>query len=115
MTIGERIKECREKLKMSQEELALQMGYTSRSTINKIEKGLSDVAQSKVIEFAKILKTTPEYLMGLNNDDCLTFEEKTLLNKVKNDIGNVKFNEFISTIYNMDVEKLKACINFLKK
>lgn len=66
MTIGERIKECREKLGLSQEEVALKMGYSSRSTINKIEKGLSDVTQSKVIEFAKVLQTTPEYLMGLN-------------------------------------------------
>lgn len=66
MTIGERIKECREKLGLSQEEVALKMGYSSRSTINKIEKGLSDVSQSKVIQFAKALETTPEYLMGLN-------------------------------------------------
>ena len=37
MKIGDRIKARRESLKMTQEELALKMGYKSRSTINKIE------------------------------------------------------------------------------
>ena len=68
MSIGERIKKCREELGLSQEELAKKIGYSSRSTINKIEKGLSDISQSKVIEFAKALNTTPEYLMELTDE-----------------------------------------------
>ena len=56
MKIGDRIKARREFLKMTQEELALKMGYKSRSTINKIELGINDIAQSKISDFAKILK-----------------------------------------------------------
>ena len=37
MEIGSRIKQRREFLNMSQEELALKVGYKSRSSINKIE------------------------------------------------------------------------------
>jgi repressor LexA len=37
--IGERIARYREKCGMSQEELAQLLGYKSKSTINKIEKG----------------------------------------------------------------------------
>ena len=38
-TMYDRIKRLRIEKEMSQEELALKCGYTSRSTINKIEKG----------------------------------------------------------------------------
>lgn len=64
MTIGERIKKRREELKLSQEELATKLGYKSRSTINKIEAGINDITQSKVVEFANALETTVSYLMG---------------------------------------------------
>ena len=64
MTIGSKIKKRREELGMSQEELAIKVGYKSRSTINKIEKGINDITQTKIVEFAKALDTTPSYLMG---------------------------------------------------
>lgn len=37
--IGERIKARRLELGLTQEELAKKMGYTSRSTVNKVELG----------------------------------------------------------------------------
>lgn len=64
MGIGQRIKQQREAIGLSQEELAQKLGYKSRSTINKIESGINDITQSKVIEFAQALGTTPAYLMG---------------------------------------------------
>lgn len=63
-TIGSNIKKRREELGLTQEELAKKMGYKSKSTINKIEMGINDITQSKVIAFAKVLATTPAYLMG---------------------------------------------------
>lgn len=53
---------------MSQEELAVKAGYTSRSSINKIELGLIDVPQSKIITLASALGCTPAYLMGWTNN-----------------------------------------------
>lgn len=64
LNIGQRIKQCREHLGLSQEELAQKLGYKSRSTINKIESGINDITQSKVVEFARVLQTTPAVLMG---------------------------------------------------
>lgn len=61
--IGDKIKKRREELGISQEELAKRMGYKSRSSINKIELNLSDVPQKKIIDFAKALDTTINYLM----------------------------------------------------
>lgn len=63
-TIGDNIKKRREELGMTQEELAKILGYKSKSTINKIEMGINDITQSKVVAFADALKTTPAYLMG---------------------------------------------------
>lgn len=64
LTLYERIKSRREQLNMSQEELALKLGYKSRSSINKIEKGENDIPQSKIVAFARALNTTPSFLMG---------------------------------------------------
>ena len=64
LEIYKRIRARREGLGISQEELAKRMGYKSRSSINKIEKGENDIPQSKIAAFAKALRTTPESLMG---------------------------------------------------
>lgn len=75
MGIGDKIKKRRLELGMSQQELAEAMGYTSKSTINKIELGKNDVTQSKVIKFANVLKTTPAYLMDWEDDSLGDYEE----------------------------------------
>lgn len=69
MELYKRIKQRREELGISQDELAKMLGYKSRSTIAKIEKGENDITQSKIAAFAKALQTTPSYLMGWEDDD----------------------------------------------
>lgn len=73
--IGQRIKQRRIELGMTQEELAHKMGYASKTTINKIENGINDVTQSKIIAFSKALETSVAYLMGwddnLNKDAAI--------------------------------------------
>jgi repressor LexA len=78
MSIGTKIKKLREELGLSQDELAVKMGYKSRSSINKIENGTNDIPQSKVIAFAKALNTTVAYLMD--------WEEKSETEKLPNNI-----------------------------
>lgn len=68
LRVGERIRERREALEMTQDELAQLTGYKSRSSINKIEKGGNDLPQSKIVAFAKALKTTPSFLMGWEDE-----------------------------------------------
>ena len=62
--IGLRIKERRIKLNMSQDELAIKVGYKSRSSINKIEVDGRNVPANKLKDIADVLLTTPGYLMG---------------------------------------------------
>ncbi len=64
MTIGERIQQRRTELGMTQEDLALALGYKSRSSINKIEKDERSLTQSKIKAIADALQTTPGFIMG---------------------------------------------------
>jgi transcriptional regulator with XRE-family HTH domain len=68
-TVGENIFRMRKQLNWTQEELALKMGYKSKSTINKIEMGINDIPQSKIVQFAEVLGTTPAHLMGWDEDN----------------------------------------------
>lgn len=63
MSIGTKIRERRLELKLSQEELARMVGYTSRATINKIEVGTRGVPMKKLSVFAKVLSVSIEWLL----------------------------------------------------
>ena len=76
MTVADRIKQRRVELDMTQDELAKKLGYTSRSSINKIEKNAQNLPQSKINAIAKILNVTPSYLMGWEDKDGLPLHDK---------------------------------------
>ena len=61
--IGYRIKQRRLELGMTQTELAKKVGYSSYTTITKIEKGKIDLSQSKIVSLADALHTSVEYIM----------------------------------------------------
>lgn len=69
------IKRLREEKGLSQESLARLTGYTDRSSITKIEKGLVDLQQSKIELFAKALGTTSRELVGWDNNISPIFVE----------------------------------------
>ena len=77
--IGEKIKERRTALNLTQEELAQKLGYKSKSAINKIELGINDIAQSKIKAFAKALNCTVAYLMEWDNESAELFKIENLL------------------------------------
>ncbi len=62
--LSRRILQRRLELGLSQEELAQRMGYRSKSSITKLEKGVNDIPQSKVEEFAAALETTTRMADG---------------------------------------------------
>ena len=62
--IGKNVRRLREQRGISQEELAIKIGYKSKSSINKIELGLNDIPQNKIQLLADALYTTPAVLMG---------------------------------------------------
>lgn len=62
-TIGERIKRIRIAKGLTQDDLAKLMGYSNRSTINKIESGVHNVDHEKILKFAYMLKVPAGYLL----------------------------------------------------
>lgn len=71
MTVGERIKQKRIELNMSQDELAKKVGYKSRSSIQKIENARR-LPLPKVEKMALALGCTPSQLMGWENGVAVT-------------------------------------------
>lgn len=70
-TIGDRIKSRREELGLTQDDLALKLGYKSRSSINKIEKDGRNLPQKKILDIALALDTTVAYIMGWHEPKIL--------------------------------------------
>lgn len=62
--VGQRIKERRAALGLSQRDLAEMLGYSHHSTVARIESGAVDLSQSRLVQFADALQTTPALLMG---------------------------------------------------
>lgn len=62
--IGDRIRERRIELGMTQDELAKKLGYKTRSTITRIEKNDNDVNQSTLVKIAEALDVPPEYFIA---------------------------------------------------
>ena len=58
-SFGERVKKIRISKGMTQDELAAKAGYTSRSTISKIETGRTDVPRSQIVMIADALGVSP--------------------------------------------------------
>lgn len=61
-TVGSRIRECRKEMGYSQETLAAML-YMKKTTICKYEKDEHDIPSSVLVELAKVLHTTPNYLL----------------------------------------------------
>lgn len=102
MAIGNKIKNRRIELNMSQEELAKKVGYKDKSAINKIELGINQVPEKRLKDFALALNTSITYLIGIIEDKDLNIVQEKLLNVI---VSNYvyEFNE----IYEMLVKALK--------
>lgn len=79
--IGSRVRARRKELEMSQEELALKVGYKSRSSINKIELGERDIPQKLIRKICVALDTTPGYLFGDDETEPAA-ERSELVNEI---------------------------------
>lgn len=107
--IGSRIKEQRKKVGMSQDKVAILLGYSSGRSIHYIEAGKNDISISKINELATILKTTTEYLLGIE------VQETQIENKKMDEIKD-KLREYILKILNSNhTEELMVVPRLLEK
>lgn len=69
---GENLKRLRIARGMSQDELAKALGYTNRSSINKIELGKNDMPRNKIVRAAAVLGVSPLELFQGNKSQTDT-------------------------------------------
>ncbi len=67
-TLGERIREQRALMQMTQEELAEAL-CVKKSTVSMYENDKVDIKGSILVELSEILHTSPNYLLGLEEFD----------------------------------------------
>lgn len=116
MDIGTRIKERREELGLSQDELARKLGYKSRSSINKIETSANGLPQKKIAAIATALDTTPAYIMGWEEgekDDHYYYDDET--RRIAQEVfENPDLRSLFHAARDIPPEVLKAHIEFMK-
>ena len=78
LSIGQRVRYFRRRAKMSQETLAKKCNYISRSSINKIELGYTDMPILKIITLADALGVSPVELLLPVDPNSYTENEKLL-------------------------------------
>ena len=115
MTTGQIIKQLREQKGMTQEKLAELMGYSHKSSINKIELGKADLPQSKLVEFAKIFGVSPCDLLGYEPDD----EQMQLWDELYNPNGllhkETTMLKCVQDLYGKEAVKMLELFNELNK
>lgn len=107
MTVGERIRNRRIELGLSQEDLAIKMGYSGKSSVCKAETCKDNITTTKVMKYAEALSCSFEYLMGW--EDEIDESEK---------IGVPDFSEehigLIELYSSLTPEKQKIALNLLE-
>ena len=101
---GENLKKLRIARNMSQEELAKALGYTNRSSINKIELGKNDMPRNKVLRAAQVLGVSPLQLFEGSETDFV------LEVRPDNWIMNIE-----SELTSESLTKLKSYYEYLKE
>lgn len=128
MTIGERVRQLREKLEMTQEQLAHRLGYKNKSSVAHIENG-RDIPRSMVVLLADILQTTPSYLMGWDDEtkpykmpdssETLTNQEYMMPDSLKkitangNTLRGLELD--VSGLSDKDIEEVEHFIDLLRQ
>lgn len=111
ITLYENIRKYRKQMKLSQEELAKRTGYTDRSSIAKIEKGMVDLSQSKIKQFAEVFGITPSELMGWEDVQKKNDALADIVLRLRTDD---ELLTVVQAVCNLDREKLLSLSTFLK-
>lgn len=110
-SIGSRIMSRRKELGMTQETLASKIGYSSKSSINKIENGTNDIPQSKIVKFAEALSTTTAYLMGWEQEQKNNDVIADIVMRLRTDDD---FLSLVGTLNGLDEEKIRGVKQMLQ-
>ena len=120
MTVGERIRNRRIELGMSQDELAKKVGYKSRSSVNKIEMS-RDLPLTKVQKMANALDVSPGFLMGWEDEvdvplpsEVVQGAQKAIIDMLNDDSQAQRVENMIRNYLNCP-EQIRETIDMLLK
>ena len=111
MQIGTIIKKRRVQLGLSQTELANKLGFKSKASISRIELGVQSLPQNKILEMAKALDVSPEYLMGWRNSLESSSDSKVMVNNKSHDIFDTTRDPFKLIINTTDLLTVSSDID----
>lgn len=123
---GARLEALRSAKGISQIELANYLGYKSDSTISKWEAGASIPTGGKLVEIAKLLETTTDYI--LFGDSNIVLGDNNGVNGLTGDSGNTntynfggdckkqeEHNDSMKSLGTADLKAQRAMLNKLDK
>lgn len=117
MTLNQRIKERRELLGMTQDELSKLIGYKSISTIAKIESGENNIPLNKIKLFANALNTSVDYLLNGNKELSVLDHFKVIKEYTNNFPYEYLFfsKDYKRELYNIIKKELELDVSITEK
>lgn len=96
MTVGERIKQRRKELGLTVDEVAERLGK-NRATVYRYESNEIENLPTPILEpLAKVLNTTPEYLMGWKDKESTPIEtNRSALTKLLDQMAEPEIDSMI--------------------
>lgn len=83
MNIGEKIRNTREDMDLSQSDMA-KLIPMNQSNYSKIERGVQEPNIEQLRKICKILKLDPRYLLGIEDFEFVSSQDLNLLRDIKN-------------------------------
>ena len=85
MTVGEKIKERRKELGLSQQELAERLGNKNKASVCRVEKNVEDLTTTRIMAYAKALGVPVDTLMIdiIPENFTLSAQEKDMITKFR--------------------------------
>lgn len=114
MTVGERIKERRIALDLSQEELAHRLGLRGRSSVSKAEKSGDTMTPTLIKAYADALDCSVLYLMGYDDapvDTNYTIENAQIVSQIRYDSNLL---EALKVYFSLPEDKKKYAVKLIK-
>lgn len=109
MKIGEKIRERRIELGLTQDELAQKLGYKSRSSVNKVELA-NDLTLKTVRMYAQALNLDVGYLMGWD-EQTFSSDNAHMISQIRND---VELTDALKVYFSLPKDKKKYVCDLIK-
>ena len=110
-TIGKRIKECRMKMGMTQQDLADAL-YIPKTTVSSYERDVVDMKMGIIKEMAKVLHTTAGYLIDgekVELDEAV-MQVAMLMQEMPEELRRVAMEQ-VRVLMTLKIDNLLRCAN----